>query len=57
MIPAVGPPRGARTETADYRRIVPHRDSLCGGDGRCLRPIALGAEGAHGSGGQHKCPT
>ncbi|CAE7242685.1 unnamed protein product [Symbiodinium sp. CCMP2592] len=34
---------------------VPHRDAVCGGEGRCLRPIALGAAGSHGSSGSHKC--
>ncbi|CAE6971351.1 unnamed protein product [Symbiodinium sp. CCMP2592] len=36
---------------------VPHRDAVCGGEGRCLRPIALGAAGSHGSSGSHKCPA
>ncbi|CAE7223986.1 unnamed protein product [Symbiodinium sp. CCMP2592] len=36
---------------------VPHRDAVCGGEGRCLRPIALGAAGAHGASGSHKCPA
>jgi len=35
---------------------VPHRDAVCGGDGRCLRPVVLGVGGSHGAAGSHKCP-
>ena len=35
---------------------VPHHDAICGGAGRCLRPVALGAQGSHGASGSHKCP-